>query len=75
VTFFQLLHRPIILVACGGIIERRVAQGHADGPMPHELFDHLERGTGIAEVRGEGMAQRVRRLGFRDPGRVEILGH
>ena len=52
--FFQPLHRTIIRVACGGIIELRVAQGHADGPMPHELFDHLSRGTGIEEVRGEG---------------------
>jgi len=32
-------------------------------------------GLRIEEVRGEGMAQRMRRIGLRDPCRLEILGH
>jgi hypothetical protein len=75
VTFFPPLHRTIILVAGGGIIERRVAQRHADRSMPPELFDHRSRGPGLEERGGEGMAQCVRRLRLRDPCDWEILGH
>jgi hypothetical protein len=53
-TCFQALPRTSILVACGGIRERRVAPGHADGPRPHARFDHLSRGSGMEEVRGDG---------------------
>jgi hypothetical protein len=74
-TFFQPLHRTIILVAWGGIIALRVAQRPADRSMPHARFDPRSRGTRIAEMGGEGMAQGVRRLRRRAPGDVERRGH
>src|SRR6266511_718955 len=50
----------------GGPIELRVAQGHTDGPVSHQLFDHLQRRSCIEQWRSKRMPQRVWRVRLRD---------
>ncbi len=53
-AFFNPLRSVIILIAFGGLVELRVAEGHTDGPMPHQLFNHLQGRSCIEEWGGKG---------------------
>jgi hypothetical protein len=58
-------HRLIVLPALGGLIQLGVAQGHADGAVPHEFFHHLQGRARIQEVGGKRTA--VGRAGNKAP--------
>jgi hypothetical protein len=52
---FDLGHGVVVLGALGPVIQLSVAEGHLERAVPHELFDHLQRGTRIEELGGKGM--------------------
>jgi hypothetical protein len=51
---FKPLHRLIILLACGGLIELRRAARHPERPMAHERFHDRQGGPGIEPWGGAG---------------------
>src|SRR5262249_32615241 len=72
---FKPLPRVIILIACGGLVELRVAEGHPEGPRPHQRFDLLQGGSCMEGVGGKGMAARVWRIRLRDGSHLARVGH
>ena len=43
--------------------------------MAHQLFDHFQGGSGIEELRGKGMPQRMGRIGLPDACQLQVAGH
>ena len=48
--------------AFGPVIQLGIPERHLERAVPHEFFDHLQRGAGIEELGGKGMPQRVGRI-------------
>ena len=56
-------------------IELRITEGHLERAVPHQLFDHLQRGAGIEELGSKGMPKRVGRIVLGDPRQLQVAGH
>jgi hypothetical protein len=54
----NLGHGVVVLDAFGPVIELRIAKRHLERAMPHQLFDHLQRGARIEELGGKRMPER-----------------
>ena len=53
---FDLGHGVVVWGAFGPVRELRIAEGHVERAVPHQLFDHLQRGARIEELGGKRMA-------------------
>jgi hypothetical protein len=56
-VFFDLGHRLVVLRPFGPVIELGIAQRDIEGAVSHQLFDHLQRCSGIEELGRKGMPQ------------------
>jgi hypothetical protein len=72
--WFQPRHGGIVLGACGGLLELRVAQGHPDGAGAPQLVPDLHTRSRMQAWCRTGMASRVRRVRRGDLGRAERRG-
>ena len=53
----DLRHGVVVLRPFGPVIQLGIPEGHLKRAMPHEFFDHLQRGTRIEELSGKSMPQ------------------
>jgi hypothetical protein len=74
-AFFDLRHGVVVLGPFGPVIELGIPECDVAGTVPHELFDDLQRGPGIEELGSKGMPERVRGIGLRDAGELQVAGH
>jgi hypothetical protein len=59
---FDLGHGVVVLGAFGPVIELRIAECHLERAVPHQLFDHLQRGARIEELGGKRLPERISTL-------------
>jgi hypothetical protein len=52
----------VVLRAFGPVIQLGIPERHLERAVPHECFDHLQRGAGIEELGGKGIKPRQRIL-------------
>ena len=72
---FDLGHGVVIFGAFGPVIELRIAEGHWERAVPHQLFDHLQRGARIEERGGKRMPQCVGPIALSDPRQGQVTEH
>src|SRR5262249_58975064 len=65
-ALLYLRHGLVVLRAFGPVIQLRIAERDVKGTVTHQLLDDFQGGSGIEELRGKGMPQRVRRIGLGD---------
>jgi len=52
-VFFDLAHGLVVLGAFGPVVQLGIAQRDIEGAMAHQLFDDLQGGAGIEQLRGK----------------------
>jgi hypothetical protein len=52
----DLRHGVVVLRAFGPVIELSIPERHLERAVPHQFFDHLQRGASIEELGGKGMS-------------------
>jgi hypothetical protein len=75
VAFFNLCHGALVLLALGGLIQLGVASGHADGPVSHQFFHHLQGRACIQQLGGKGMTEGRWGVGLHDASVMSISIH